>query len=91
MLLQDQSECRIEFADTQHGITVKHSGSFIEYFLDRQYTFVRQADVLDGLGPKKDIFLITFENEYRNNIYDGNILKEYGGRRFSNSTSHTLE
>ncbi len=91
-VFRDKNECRNELLDIQQGITVKHLETFIEYFLDQQYFFVRQNDILNGLDPQKKYALMTFDDGYYNNIYAIDILKKFQVPAiFFISTNHILE
>jgi len=91
-LFREERECRYDLLDIQQGVTVKHFETFVEYFLDQQYVFVTQQDILKGLNPEKKYVLITFDDGYYNNMHALDILKKFQVPAiFFISTNHILE
>ncbi len=59
------------------GITLDRFRMFIEFYLNRNYTFISQEDLAQGLPKDKKYAMITFDDGYYNNHLLLPLLKEY--------------
>jgi peptidoglycan/xylan/chitin deacetylase (PgdA/CDA1 family) len=63
--------------DPQNNMTIKQFDDFIDYFLSRNYNFIKPEDILEGLKPGKRYAMITFDDGYFNNSLAVGILEKY--------------
>lgn len=91
-LFQDEAEVLKSDAAPQQAITVAKFRQIIEYFLRRDYRFIRPADVLDNLSAGRKYLMLTFDDGYFNNSRALPVLEEYGVPAvFFISIGHVLE
>lgn len=77
ILFRNEKEINSNHVNPLLGITVDHFQEFIEYYLDHDYIFVSQNDIIKGLNNDKKYILITFDDGYFNSQYALPILKKY--------------
>jgi len=63
--------------DPQKNMTVNQFYDFVNYFLNRNYTFIRPEDLLAGLDTRKRYAMITFDDGYYNNMLALPILEKF--------------
>lgn len=63
--------------DPQNNMTVNQFSDFIEYFLSKNYKFIRPEDLLSGLEDNQRYAMITFDDGYFNNMLAFEILCRY--------------
>ncbi|MFD2245445.1 polysaccharide deacetylase family protein [Pontibacter ruber] len=76
-LFQNKEELALNLADPQQQVTVDVFRRFVEYHLEKGYTFVSPTDVLKGLDPDKKSILITFDDGYYNNLRALPVMEEF--------------
>lgn len=76
-LFNDKNEIKLNAVDPQQAITTDIFRQFIEYYLERDYSFIYPQDILNGLENEKKYILITFDDGYYNNHLALPILQEY--------------
>ena len=74
---RNQDEINQNLVDPQTWITIDQFQQFIEYYLEHNYTFVSQNDIINGLNNDKKYAMITFDDGYYNNKYTLPFLKKY--------------
>jgi peptidoglycan/xylan/chitin deacetylase (PgdA/CDA1 family) len=77
VLFRSEKEIALDLVDSRLGITVEKFRQFVEYFLNHDYTFISQNNILNGLDNNKKYIMITFDDGYFNNQYSLPILNEY--------------
>jgi peptidoglycan/xylan/chitin deacetylase (PgdA/CDA1 family) len=76
-IFQKQNDILQNNADPQQKICIEHFRYIIEYFLDKNYTFITPKDLCEGMSNGKKNIIITFDDGYFNNSYILHILNEY--------------
>lgn len=78
---------------TVDGIDISQFESFIKYFKTRNYEFINERDIIEGLiDPNQRYIYLTFDDGYFNNFYALDILNKYQAKAtFYISTNHIEE
>lgn len=90
-IYKNQAEKTLNYIDPRMGIQIDQFRQIVEYYLDNNYNFISQGDLLNGLRNDKYI-MVTFDDGYYNNI---SILPELNRYKipaiFFISTNHILK
>ena len=76
-VFENQAEIDLDHVYPQQEFTLTHYRVFIEYFLQKGYTFIAPDDIVSGLDAQKKYLLLTFDDGYFNNVRIIPLLREY--------------
>jgi peptidoglycan/xylan/chitin deacetylase (PgdA/CDA1 family) len=91
-LFEDTTQISRGDVDPQQRLTVEQFRSFINYFLENNYTFVSSDTIVKGLDESRNFIMVTFDDGYYNNILALPVLNEFGvPAEFFISSNHVLQ
>ncbi|VVB59242.1 Polysaccharide deacetylase [uncultured archaeon] len=73
----NETERSLNFVDPKLFISIENFSKFLEYSIDKDYTFISPNDILKGLDNTKNYILLTFDDGYYNNKHVLSILRKY--------------
>ncbi len=76
-LYETQKQKDLNHIDPQNNLTVAEFIRFVEYFLQKEYVFIKPEDLCGDLKKDKAYAMLTFDDGYYNNIHAIDILKKY--------------
>jgi peptidoglycan/xylan/chitin deacetylase (PgdA/CDA1 family) len=76
-LFENKREIDGAHVDPYQPIDVRAFECFLEYFLERDYTFVSTNQVVAGLAPGSPSVLVTFDDGYSSALRAAEVLRRY--------------
>jgi peptidoglycan/xylan/chitin deacetylase (PgdA/CDA1 family) len=77
ILFKNENEVDKNHVDPETGILVDKFKEIVEFFLEKNYIFIKPSNQISGLDKNKNYIMLTFDDGYYNNIYSLKILKKY--------------
>jgi peptidoglycan/xylan/chitin deacetylase (PgdA/CDA1 family) len=76
-LFNSKKQSELNHIDPQHNMTADQFVSFIEYFLNHKYVFIKPEDLVGGIENNHPYAMLTFDDGYFNNMLAFEILEKY--------------
>ncbi len=76
-LYKDRDQVNRSSADPQQSITLEDFERIIVYYLERNYKFITQDELVEGMLEKDKYCFLTFDDGYFNNILAIKIMEKY--------------
>ncbi len=74
---ESEAQKKLNHVAPQNNLTVNQFVDFIDYFLNNNYHFVNQENLLEGFQNHKPQIMLTFDDGYFNNTFVLDVLNKY--------------
>jgi peptidoglycan/xylan/chitin deacetylase (PgdA/CDA1 family) len=76
-IYESEAQKKLNHVDPQNNLTVAQFTDLIEYFLHRNYHFIKPEDLSSDLPNGKAYIMLTFDDGYFNNLLAIKVLTKY--------------